>query len=239
MVSAMMAAKSIQRLDGASLSGRILTLLLAGTCGGFLFTLIYLVEGATRPGYNTLSDAVSMLSLGPGGWMQQANFVLFGLLTLFCAAPGWRLALGSGPGSVAYPSLKALEGAGIVLVGFFSQDPVLGGYPVGAGASTPSLHGDLHNAFSGVIVSALALGSLALARRFAIEPKWGLPYAVLAVITAVLTILFISVFGAMGAHGGLAGLFERLAFGVNAILSVVVVGRLSVQYLTRRAALET
>jgi hypothetical protein len=42
----------------------------------------------------------------------------------------------------------------------------------------------------------------------------------------------------MGAHGGLAGLFERLAFGVNAILSVVLVSRLWVQHLIRRRALE-
>ena len=39
-----------------------------------------LVEGAARPGYRPLRDTISELSLGPRGWIQTANFLVFGLL---------------------------------------------------------------------------------------------------------------------------------------------------------------
>src|SRR5258708_31878652 len=53
----------------------LLILLTCGTVGSLLFTITYLVEGATRPDYNAWQQAVSALSLGPGGWVQQINFV--------------------------------------------------------------------------------------------------------------------------------------------------------------------
>ncbi len=43
-----------------------------GVVAAVLFTLIYLIEGVTRPGYNAWPQPVSALSLGPGGWIQQA-----------------------------------------------------------------------------------------------------------------------------------------------------------------------
>ena len=64
-----------RRLDGAALDRMTLLLLTGGALGGLLFTAVYLVEGATRPGYDALVLPISALSLGPGGWVQQANFV--------------------------------------------------------------------------------------------------------------------------------------------------------------------
>jgi hypothetical protein len=37
-----------------------------GVAAAVLFTLIYLIEGMTRPGYNAWQQPVSALSLGPG-----------------------------------------------------------------------------------------------------------------------------------------------------------------------------
>src|SRR6476469_7535008 len=53
---------------------------IAGTVGPLQFFLVLLVEGAARPGYRPLHDTISELSLGPRGWIQTANFLVFGVL---------------------------------------------------------------------------------------------------------------------------------------------------------------
>ncbi len=56
----------------------------AGMIGPAFFVTVFTVEGWLRPGYEPLKTYVSALSLGPRGWIQIANFILFGgLLFLF------------------------------------------------------------------------------------------------------------------------------------------------------------
>ena len=54
----------------------------AGMIGPVLFIAIFTLEGWLRPGYNPLGMFVSELSLGPGGWIQIVNFIVFGVLLL-------------------------------------------------------------------------------------------------------------------------------------------------------------
>ena len=54
----------------------------AGIVGPVLFVLTFALEGWLRPGYEPLSMYVSALSLGPRGWIQIVNFVVFGVLLL-------------------------------------------------------------------------------------------------------------------------------------------------------------
>lgn len=192
------------------LSGSLLILLTCGTVGSLLFTITYLVEGATRPGYNAWQQAVSALSLGPGGWVQQANFVFFGLVTIAMAFV-WRQILKGGVGAIWYPILRCLEGLGLMVDGFFSQDPA--GYPRGAVLLTsPTPHAIIHQIFAFVCITAIAVGYFVLARRFAQEPLWGRGWTVYAVITGLLTMFLIAVFGTLTSqHSAIAGLFERLA----------------------------
>lgn len=77
----------------------LLIWLTVGVAGAVLFTTTYVIEGATRPGYDGWQQAISALSLGPGGWLQQANFVVLGVCTL-CMAVAWRTVL-TGGGLVA------------------------------------------------------------------------------------------------------------------------------------------
>ncbi|QFG70074.1 DUF998 domain-containing protein [Ornithinimicrobium pratense] len=49
-----------------------------GALGAALFVLVFLIDGATRPGYSPTRHTVSALALGPRGWLQRANFVLCG-----------------------------------------------------------------------------------------------------------------------------------------------------------------
>jgi hypothetical protein len=217
-------------LTGGALSVRAWLLLAAGTAGGLAFTGVYLAEGATQAGYDPLAQPISALSLGPGGWVQQLNFIVFGVLVCLSAA-GWRAALAPGRAALAFPVLRVIAGAGLVMDGLFTQDPS-GGYPPGARAGVATVHGQLHTLFAMITITALASGCFVLARRFAAEPGWR-RWAVFAVAAGVATIVFIAAFGAASGHGGLAGLWERAAGGATSMLTVAVLARLAV---TSRAA---
>jgi hypothetical membrane protein len=59
----------------------------AGVIGPLIFAGVFLVEGWLRPGYSPVAQFVSELSLGPRGFIQIANFIVFGiLLSLFAIA---------------------------------------------------------------------------------------------------------------------------------------------------------
>ena len=212
-------------LDGGALPVRAWLLLAAGTAGGLVFTGVYLAEGATRAGYRTLAQPISALSLGPGGWVQQLNFILFGVLVLLSAA-GWRAALAPGRGALAFPVLRVIAGVGLVMDGLFAQDPS-GGYPPGTRAGVPTAHGQVHTLFAMITIIALAGGCFALTARFAAEPLWR-RWAVFAAAAGVATIVFIAAFGAAGGHGGAAGLWERAAGADTSVLTVAVLARLAI-----------
>ena len=218
-------------LAGGALPVRAWLLLGAGTVGGLVFTGAYLAEGATRAGYRALAQPISALSLGPGGWVQQLNFIVFGLLVCASAA-GWRAALAPGRGAVAFPALRVIAGVGLLMDGLFAQDPS-GGYPPGVPVGASTVHGQLHTLFAMITITALAAGCFVLAARFAAEPAWR-SWAVPAAAAGVATIVFIAAFGAAGGHGGVAGLWERAAGGATSALTVAVLVRLAV--LSRRAA---
>lgn len=60
-------------------------LLACGIVGPLLFIVVFLVEGATRPGYSAWRNYVSELALSSDGWQQIANFVICGaLLSMGC-----------------------------------------------------------------------------------------------------------------------------------------------------------
>jgi hypothetical protein len=61
-------------------------LLRCGLVAGPVFATAFLLEGAVRDGYRPLRHPVSSLALGPGGWIQAANFAVTGTLFLAGAA---------------------------------------------------------------------------------------------------------------------------------------------------------
>jgi hypothetical membrane protein len=205
--------------SGLTLSPLIWLSVASGTIGGLVFTAAYALEGATRQGYDWLAQPISALSLGPGGWVQSADFVLFGLL-MVVSAVGWGRLLAAGRAAVAFPALRALAGLALILDGVFSQDPS-GGYPPGARAAH-TLAGQLHTAFAALAIGSPAASWFVLARRLKAEPAWR-AWAPAAALTGVLSLVFIAAFGAAGAHGGVAGLFERLAGGVDSLLGLALV----------------
>jgi hypothetical protein len=200
----------------------LLLWLTCGVAGAVLFTTAYLIEGVTRPGYNAWQQPISALSLGPGGWLQQANFVVFGVCTL-CLAAAWRKVLKGGVGAISYPILRGIEGLAAILVGFFSQDP--NGYPPGTTLTNPTLHGEIHIIGAFVIIGAMTFGFLVMAWRFARELHWW-GWAAYSVLSAILTIFFMALFGMAQQHSGPAGLFERLAVSTETIWGILLLARL-------------
>src|SRR5262245_46047417 len=100
-------------------------LALAGVVGPILFVLGFTLAGFLRPGYSPISQAVSDLGVGPNAWLQNANFVLFGLLLITFASGfylGMRSVISRG-WLVACFVLLILSGVGIINGGIFTEDP--------------------------------------------------------------------------------------------------------------------
>lgn len=197
-----------------------LALVSCGGIGALLFTAIYLIEGITQPGYDAWRQAVSALSLGPGGWVQQVNFIFFGAL-LVLASAGWYRLLLPGRNAIWFPLFQGLGGLGLI----------------GAGIVTS---GTLHTLLAYALIYALAIGCFALAQRFWVARQWR-GWAVYSGITGVLILLFWGMFiqGANGNVAGLtplAGLIERLSAGSHALWLCVLTATVLVQARRQRSS---
>jgi hypothetical membrane protein len=148
-------------------AGRTGTLLAAGLVAGPVFVVTVTVQALTRDGFDLGRHPISLLGVGAAGWVQIANFVLAGLLSMAFAV-GVRRVLGTGPGATWAPRLLAVFGAGLVAGGVFVADPALG-FPPGTPPGMPdemSWHGVLHAAAPPVAFLALVAACLVLARWY-------------------------------------------------------------------------
>jgi hypothetical protein len=187
-------------------------LVAAGLIGPLLFFVVVIVEGATRPGYNTWHHVVSTLALGPGGWVVSAGLAVLGVL-LLCFAIGLRRVLQPGRGSTWGPILIAVSGLAFIAEVIFASDPALG-YPPGS-AATSTLHGSLHNLSSVVFETpTIVAACIVLARRFGQAPG-GRTWVMYSVVT-ILVVVALQVLAALAYlsndPASAFGLFQRLQF---------------------------
>lgn len=196
-----------------------LGLVSCGAIGAFLFTVIYMLEGITRPGYDAWQQPISALSLGPGGWMQQVNFVVFGILLVLSAA-GWYRFLVPGRAAIWFPLIQGISGLCLIGAGVFSMDP-FPGYPAGSTLALSTVHGTLHSSLVWVLIPTLELGCFAFAQYARILLHWR-GWFVYSLITGILILIFWEAF-VLGANGTVAGLVpltgltERLSAGSHAL----------------------
>ena len=188
-------------------------LLAGGVVGPAVFVLVFLVEGATRVGYDPVRQFVSLLALGDGGWIQVANFVVCGVLVAGFGL-GLRGTWPSGPGSTWVPRLVALAGAALVWCGVFAADPALG-YPAGAPAglpSTTSWHAGLHYLGATAFFVALPMAILGAARRAARVGRTTFARVSVAAATVMLA-GWLGAFVVTGPDGidPIGGLLQRIA----------------------------
>ena len=142
--------------------------IMAGLLGPVLFVGVFLIEGAVRPGYDPVRLQVSYLSLGDGGPVQVASFLVSGLLVAALAL-GLRSRLaGSGPGAVGGPVAVGSVGLGLLVAGIFPTVPAFG-YPPGTPDGFPSeipATAYLHVLGAALFFGGLIAAPLLLARRF-------------------------------------------------------------------------
>ena len=191
-------------------------MLWSGAIGPLVFVATFLIEGAIRPGYNAWRTTISTLSLTERGWMQIANFHLFGLLTL-CFALGLKRVFKTGVGSSSGPILFAVVGVGLILAGIFVTDPCLG-YPLHSPAHLPeSLHGTIHNLAALTVFLTLPAICFVMGRRFARDPAWRSWSTVSRVAGGLILVFFAWFFTSVSASADAvsgdpvhAGLLERI-----------------------------
>jgi hypothetical membrane protein len=73
----------------------------AGLVGPVLFTLTWVGQELARiEEYSPIEETISALEAGPNGWIQQVNFVIFGVLSMVFAAGLYRVLRSSRPGVI-------------------------------------------------------------------------------------------------------------------------------------------
>ena len=133
--------------------------LLGGTAGPLLVAAVAL-QAATRDGFRLADHPLSLLALGPDGWIQTAAFLVVGASF---AAAGWLAARCGLAMSRWTLRLVVAFGASMTIAGLFRADP-WNGFPPGTADET-TIIGIIHSTAAGLGGIAL-IAAAALSARF-------------------------------------------------------------------------
>jgi hypothetical membrane protein len=174
------------------------SLLACGVIAGPLFVAVFLVAGATRPGYDPITMAVSRLAVGERGWLQTLNFLVCGSLLIAFAVGLWRTAADRSIGSMVGASLIGLVGIGLIVAGVF---------PIGT---------LLHVSASLVVFVAMPVTCFAFAASFRRQRSRGWVVYSLAtgLLVAALVVALIPALDGRGPLASVGGLAQRVTVGV-------------------------
>jgi hypothetical membrane protein len=204
------------------------TLLAAGGIGPILFIVVFLIEGATREGYNPLRHPVSSLSIGEFGWIQALNFLMVGA-SFIAFAFGLHRATAGGKKMDWGAWLIGLAGLGLFGAGIFTSDPVFG-YPQSAPLVLAQFttHGHLHDLFSILLFLGLPTANFVFTYRFARKGVWG--WAVYSILTGIgmLVTFVLAGKGFLQSPGyvEIAGVYQRLSIAIGMVWIALLAWRL-------------
>lgn len=192
---------------------------LAGIVGPVVFWGVLTILGRMQSGYNAFRSDISLLALGPGGWMQTANFVVFGLLIVAFQGGVQRTVA---PGRVwsAINIIALACGLGLVSIAVFPTDRV----------GTWTTSGAIHLGVVAALAVLLPLSCLAMAVEVGPDPAWrgySLFSILVGVLTGLLTVTLLLVWSGLwrASHPWL-GLYERIVFALPSAWMEVVAFRL-------------
>ena len=139
----------------------------AGIVGPILFTACFLLQEAFRQDeYSPLAEPVSALEAGPNGWIQQLNFVVFGVLTIIFAVGLHHGVRRTRSGHVG-PVLLGVSGVGCLLAAALPLREDAAGVTYDPGG---------HIVAGMVFFLTSAVGLIVLSRRLRQDDRWrGLP----------------------------------------------------------------
>lgn len=186
-------------------------LLACGAAAGPVYIVVGLAQALTREGFDLSRHALSLLANGDFGWIQIANLVISGILTIAGAA-GIRRALLQGRGRAWGPRLLAVYGLSLVAAGVLVADPALG-FPLGTPDGPPvevTWQGIGHFVAGGIGFLALIVACFVFARRFAALGRRGW-----AVWSAATGVIFFAAFA--GISSGNQAPAINMAFGVAVV----------------------
>jgi hypothetical membrane protein len=135
----------------------------AGIIGPVLFTAAFMAQEAfRRDEYDPFAQPVSALEAGPSGWIQQLNFVVFGLLTIVFAV-GLHRGLRASRAGIVGPGLLSVSGIGLLAAAAFPLREDAAGLTYDPGG----------HVFAGpTFFLSSALGLIVVSRRLAHDPRW-------------------------------------------------------------------
>ena len=140
----------------------IAALAAAGILAPLIFTAAALVQSLLRADHSLVALPISALAVGPSGWVQDANFVLCGVL-LVAYAIGLHLGIHPARLGVLGPAFLVLGGVGVVLAGVFPAVDA-------SGAFSEEQVG--HTVASFMAFLGTGIGFVVLSRRLVRDPRW-------------------------------------------------------------------
>jgi len=186
---------------------------LAGVVGPIFFVLMFTIAGWLVPDYSPLRQSVSSLGAeGPHTWIQNTNFVIFGLLLLAFAVGFFQQMreVLKREGLVVSTVLLVLTGAGLVNDGFFTE------------GSVTTLHGLLHGLGFLIIFGSLIAALFLIGGQLRPIAAWR-GYGWYSMITGLITLGLLVLSAALADPLQMAGLFQRFLAG-EAFAWYVVMG---------------
>jgi hypothetical protein len=199
----------------ATLKTKVIWINAAIACPVFMITV--LIEGALRPGYQSLLYPLSSLSIGDTGWIQIANFIYIGLsIVLF----SWGLKKITGEYTEKFkgPVLIRLVGIGMIGAGIFSTDPIFG-YPTDQPMVLRqfTIHGHLHDAFSMLVFICMPWACFVFKKYFTVNGQhiWA-QYSVYTAYGIIVAFILASMgFKQLTGFVSYAGLFQRICVSLG------------------------
>jgi len=164
-------------------------LLWTGIIAPILFAIVFMIDGFLKPGYSAYSEAISYLEVGTYGWIQQANFLLLGLLlSAFLVGYIQRMRPILGQGWLyAGCTFLALSDLGWILAGLFIPNTFLApqfGWPA-----------VLHQVAFDMVFLPLTIAWVILGVKFVLTRGWrvygcysliiGLPLTAFSIISVI------------------------------------------------------
>ncbi|MCD2441478.1 DUF998 domain-containing protein [Agromyces sp. SYSU K20354] len=140
-----------------------------GVMAGPFYLVVGLAQALLVPGFDLSRHALSLLLLGPLGWIQAANLVLSGIMVL-AAAVGFARLVPRRPGITA-AVLLGLYGVSLFAAALLPPDPMGGFPPGGTDATAASVTGLLHLVAGAIGFLSLAAAAIVLAGWFRAEGR--------------------------------------------------------------------
>ncbi len=182
----------------------------SGLIAPMLFVMIFTIEGLFRENYSAMKNFISELSLGNEGWIQIANFLIFGFL-FFVFSIGLLQAFQKRRLPTTGPILFLILASCYFFSGPFVTDPGT------IFTQQKSVHGIIHGILGAIVFILMTISSWTFLKLFKKEKEFKslknvtLLFAILLTLSLIAFTYVTKVPTSQNIFQNLNGLFQRLA----------------------------